>query len=297
MEVYFVHAESFKLDGGATFGVVPKSMWSKFRTSDDNNMIDFSSRNLLVVDEKKVILFDTGIGNKQDEKYLGMFQAEGSENLVNSIRAIGFSPLQITDVVFTHLHFDHCGGAFRKTELGLLEPVFKNANYWCSKPQWLWAINPNFREKASYMLENMEPIFNSGSFKQIEKETYFTKNIFLKFVNGHTEGQIVPIIKYRTKTLMYTADFIPTIHHISLPYIASYDTRPLITLQEKSAYLREAVEHNHIILFQHDAENECCTVQRTDKGIRVKELGTLEYFLDLPSQNVENQEDTEHINE
>ena len=285
MEVHFVNAESFKLDGGATFGVVPKSMWGKLLPFDENNMVDFSTRLLLVRDDKKLILFDTGIGNKQDEKFREMFHATGTENLVQNLEKLGKNPEDVTDVVFTHLHFDHCGGAFRKTEEGFFEPVFKKANYWCSQQQWLWAVNPNFREKASYLLENLEPLSQSGKLRYLDTESYFNKSIFLKFVNGHTDGQIVPIIKYNGRTLAYMADFIPTAYHINLPYVASFDTRPLLTMQEKGAYLREAVAHDHILLFQHDAVNEACTVKRTDKGIRVDRVGTLEeLMIPLPEE-------------
>ncbi len=279
MEVHFVHAESFKLDGGACFGVVPKSMWSKMYPPDENNMLSCSLRNLLIKDEQKLILFDTGMGNKQDEKFQNNFHLSGSDNLIKSIKAKGFSPLQVTDVVFTHLHFDHCGGAFRRNDKGETVPVFKNATYWCSKPQWNWAKNPNAREKASYLRENIEPIEQSGKLKMIEKECYFTKNIKLMMVNGHTDGQMLPVIKYKGKTLVYMADFIPTAWHVSLPYVASFDTRPLISMDEKTSFVKEAADKNYILLFQHDAINECCTVQHTDKGVKLNETGMLEYFL------------------
>lgn len=279
MEIHFVHAESFKLDGGACFGVVPKSMWSKMYPPDENNMLDCSLRNLLIKDENKLILFDTGIGNKQDEKFRNNFHVSGSDKLVKSIKAKGFSPLQVTDVVHTHLHFDHCGGTFKRNDKNEIVPVFKNATYWCSKAQWKWATDPNAREKASYMKENIEPLEKSGKLKMIEKECHFIKNISLKIVNGHTEGQMLPVIKYKGKTLVYMADFIPTAWHVSLPYVASFDTRPLVSMDEKSSFVKEAADNNYILLFQHDAHNECCTVQHTEKGVRLNETGTLEYFL------------------
>ena len=279
MEVHFVYAESFKLDGGACFGVVPKSMWSKMYPPDENNMLSCSLRNLLIKEDKKLIVVDTGIGNKQDEKFRGNFHVTGIDNLVKSIKSKGFSPLQVTDVVLTHLHFDHCGGAFRRNDKGEIVPVFKNATYWCSKAQWNWANNPNPREKASYLKENIEPLEKSGKLKFMENECQFTKNISFIKVNGHTEGQMLPIIKYKGKTLVYIADFIPTVWHVALPYVASFDTRPLLSMEEKTTFVKEAADKNYILLFQHDANNECCTVQQTDKGVRLHETGTLEYFL------------------
>jgi glyoxylase-like metal-dependent hydrolase (beta-lactamase superfamily II) len=279
MEVHFVYAESFKLDGGACFGVVPKSMWSKLYPPDENNMLRCSLRNLLVKDGERLILFDTGIGNKQDDKFRSHFFVEGLDNLAKSFKSKGFSPLQVTEVVHTHLHFDHCGGTFRKNDKGDTVPVFKNATYWCSKVQWNWAKNANVREKASYLNENIEPIENSGKLKMIEKECQLTKNISLKQVNGHTMGQMIPMIKYKGKNLVYMADFIPTAWHVSLPYVASFDTQPLVSMDEKTTFVNEAADHNYILLFQHDAINECCTVEHTEKGVKIKESGTLEYFL------------------
>ena len=279
MEIHFVHAESFKLDGGACFGVVPKSMWSKMYPPDENNMLTCSLRNLLIKDEKRLIVFDTGIGNKQNEKFRSNFHVSGLDNLAKSVKAKGFSPLQVTDVVFTHLHFDHCGGAFRRNDKGEVVPLFKNATYWCSKAQWNWTKNGNAREKASYLNENIDPIEKSGKLKFVEKECHLTKNILLKIVNGHTDGQMLPVIKHKGKTLVYMADFIPTAWHVSLPYVASFDTRPLISMDEKTAFVKEAADHNYVLLFQHDANNECCTVHHTEKGVKLNETGTLEYFL------------------
>jgi glyoxylase-like metal-dependent hydrolase (beta-lactamase superfamily II) len=287
MEVYFVNAENFKLDGGACFGVVPKSMWSKVYSADENNMLSCSLRNLLIKDGSKLYLFDTGIGNKQNEKFLNNFYVSGFDNLVNSIKEKGFSPDDVTDVVFTHLHFDHCGGAFRKNEKGEIEPVFKNASYICSRPQYLWAVNANVRERASYLLENLEPIIKSGRLLYIHNEYWVNHNLLFKLFNGHTEGLMLPLIKINDKTLVYMGDFIPTILHISLPYVASFDTRPLVSMQEKNSFLKEAAEKNYILLFQHDAYNECCTVQKTEKGIRVKESGRLEHFFTNPDQKFE----------
>ncbi|MEI6122201.1 MAG: MBL fold metallo-hydrolase [Bacteroidota bacterium] len=279
MEINFVHAERFKLDGGACFGVVPKSMWGKLFVADENNMLNCALRNLLVQDGERLILFDTGIGNKQNERFRNNFCVSNPDNLPKSIRAKGFSPLQVTDVVFTHLHFDHCGGAFRLNDKNQAVAVFKKATYWCSKAQWNWAQNANVREKASYLPENLNPIIHSSKLKFIEKEGALTPNIWLSLKNGHTDGQVIPMLKFKHKTLVFMADFIPTAAHIGLPYIASFDTRPLISAEEKERFLNEAANKNYILMFQHDALNECCSVQHTDKGVRVKEIDSLEHFL------------------
>lgn len=279
MEIYFITAEQVKFDGGACFGVVPKSLWSKFYPPDENNMVPFALRNLLVVENGRKILFDTGVGNKQDEKFRSHFFLHGQDNLVNALISHGLSPDDITDVVHTHLHFDHCGGTFRNNERNETAPLFNNALLWCSQGQWKWANNPNPREKASYLIENLLPMQESGKLNFIHKETQFTDNIFLKIVNGHTEGQMIPMIDYRGRTLVFMADFIPTAAHVSLPYIAAYDTRPLLSLEEKQNFLAEAAENDYLLVFQHDAINECCTVQQTEKGVKVKEKGKLADFL------------------
>ncbi len=279
MEISFVHAENFKLDGGACFGVVPKSLWSKLYPPDENNMITFSLRNLLVKDGPRLILFDTGTGFKQNEKFRQNFFITGESNLADSLDKTGVSPADITDVIHTHLHFDHCGGTFRFNANGETESVFKNANYWCSKAQWEWAHHPNPREKASYLKENLDPFEQSGRLSLIENNFQITDHILLKTVNGHTDGQIVPHIHYKGKTLVYMADFIPTAGHVSLPYIAGFDTRPLLSMEEKQKFLAEAVENDYLLLFQHDPLYECCTVHQTEKGIKVKETGKLDYFL------------------
>lgn len=279
MEIYFITAEQVKFDGGACFGVVPKSLWSKIYPPDENNMVPFALRNLLVVENGRKILFDTGVGNKQDEKFGSHFFLHGHDNLVNALNGHGFSPDDITDVVHTHLHFDHCGGTFRNNERNETVPLFNNAFLWCSQGQWKWANNPNPREKASYLIENLLPMQESGRLNFIHNETQFTDNVFLKIVNGHTEGQMIPMIDYRGRTLVFMADFIPTAAHVSLPYIAAYDTRPLLSMEEKQNFLAEAAENDYLLLFQHDAINECCTVQQTEKGVKVKEKGKLADFL------------------
>jgi glyoxylase-like metal-dependent hydrolase (beta-lactamase superfamily II) len=279
MKIFFVNAENLMLDGGACFGVVPRKLWSKQYPPDENNLITFSLRNLLVKDDKKLILFDSGTGNKQNEKFRQNFNISGDDNLVNSLAESGLSPDDITDVVHTHLHFDHCGGSFRLNEQNDTVATFKNATLWCSRAQWDWANNPNSREKASYLKENLLPMEQSGKLKFIENEMQFTENIFLKLVDGHTEGQLIPYIRYQCLTIVYMADFIPTAGHVPLPYIAGFDTRPLVSLKEKEVFLVEAATKNFILLFQHDSLNEGCTVHQTEKGVRVKESGTLNYFL------------------
>jgi len=279
MEIYFITAEHVKFDGGACFGVVPKSLWGKIYQPDEHNMVDVALRNLLVVENGRKILFDTGVGNKQDEKFRSYFVLRGEDNLVNALEAHGFSTDDITDVVHTHLHFDHCGGSFRYGDSNQPYPVFKNATLWCSQRQWNWANNPNPRERASYLKENLLPLQQSGKLNFVADETLFTEKIFLKMVNGHTDGQLIPVIDYHGRKLVFMADFIPTTAHISLPYIAGYDTRPLLSMEEKEGFLAEAVENHYLLVFQHDALNECCTVQQTEKGVKVKEKGRLSDFL------------------
>lgn len=279
MKVFFIHAEHFKLDGGACFGVVPKSIWNKYYPCDENNMIVFTLRNLLVEEGNRLILFDTGVGNKQNDKFRGHFYIQDNNNLINSLNQAGFTPENITDVVHTHLHFDHCGGTFRISNDGNTEAVFPNARLWCSKAQWNWANKPNAREKASYLLENIQPMQDSGKLEFIDGDTWFTPNIFLKTVNGHTEGQLIPHINFMGKTLVYMADFIPTAAHISIPYIAGFDTRPLISMDEKIEFLNLAAAENYLLLFQHDAINECCTLISTEKGVKVKETGVINNFI------------------
>ncbi len=279
MRVSLLCAENFKLDGGACFGVVPKSMWNKLFTADENNMLDISLRELLVEDGNRLILFDTGIGNKQNEKFRKNFYVADNDSLLNSFKTAGISPDRVTDVVFTHLHFDHCGGTFRIGEQNETIELFKNARYWCSKAQWNWATNPNPREKASYLTENLQPLMDSGRLNFFENEGNFTPNIYITLKNGHTDGQVIPLVKYRNRMLAYMADFIPTAAHISLPFVASFDTRPLLSIDEKKSFLDEAAQQNYLLVFQHDIANECCTVMQTEKGVRVNETGTLEHFM------------------
>ena len=279
MEVNLIHAEDFKLDGGACFGVVPKSIWNKIYPADENNMVEIATRLFLVREGDRLILFDTGIGNKQRDKLLAYYYVANRDNLINSFANLGISPDDVTDVVFTHLHFDHSGGAFRKNDDGEAIAVFRNANYWVSRAQWDASQKPNQRERASYYKENLNPLIESGKLHFIEQEGNFTPNIFLHLMDGHTDGQLIPVVQYKNKTLAYVADLIPTFAHLSLPFLTSFDVRPLLSLEEKQQFLQVAADNNYILVFEHDALHPCCTVQNTDRGAQVDETGTLEYFM------------------
>jgi glyoxylase-like metal-dependent hydrolase (beta-lactamase superfamily II) len=292
MKLYSINAGYFKLDGGAMFGVVPKSIWDKLNPADENNMCSWALRCLLIEDEGKLILIDNGMGNKQDAKFFGHYYLHGDDTLEKSLAKHGFSKDDITDVFLTHLHFDHCGGSIEK-ESDKLVPAFKNATYWSNAAHWAWATEPNAREKASFLKENILPIEESGRLKFIEVrseesvvsderkpvitklQTYqssLTNNLQVMIANGHTDAMMLPKINYYGKTLVFMADLLPSTAHIPLPYVMGYDMFPLTTLNEKSAFLTEAVENNYILFFEHDPVNECCTLQMTEKGIRVKEV-------------------------
>jgi glyoxylase-like metal-dependent hydrolase (beta-lactamase superfamily II) len=272
MNLFAINAGHFKLDGGAMFGVVPKSMWKKWNPPDENNMCNWAMRCLLIEDEGRLILIDNGMGNKQDEKFFGYYFLNGDETLEKSLSQYGFTKDDITDVFLTHLHFDHCGGSIEK-ENDRLVPAFKNATYWSNEKHWQWATQPNDREKASFLKENILPIKESGKLKFIETKEgiQFTQNINIRFVNGHTESMMLPQIKYKDKTIIYMADLLPSVAHIPVPYIMAYDTRPLDTLKEKKSFLAEAQQKDFILFFEHDPEIECCNLQLTDRGIRSKE--------------------------
>ena len=276
MKIYTIEAGNFKLDGGAMFGVVPKKLWQKTNPADEDNLIEMSCRCLLIENENRLILVDTGFGNKQSSKFFGHYKLWGKHSLENSFDKIGFSKDEITDVFLTHLHFDHCGGAvIRESKSGSLLPAFKNATYWVHKAQWKWANNPNSREKASFLKENILPLYENGCLKLIEgdgpvlSKTPFPFKILL--VNGHTEKQMLPIIKYRGRRIIYVADLIPTVGHLPIPYIMGYDTRPLITLKEKEIFLNDALKSNSRLFFERDPHNELISIQKTGKGIRMKE--------------------------
>jgi glyoxylase-like metal-dependent hydrolase (beta-lactamase superfamily II) len=280
MKLYPINAGHFKLDGGAMFGVVPKSMWNKLNPADENNMCNWAMRCLLVEDEGRLILIDNGMGNKQSEIFFGYYFLNGDDTLDKSLAKYGYTKDDITDVFLTHLHFDHCGGSIEKVNDKLV-PAFKNATYWSNENHWKWATEPNDREKASFLKENILPIQESGKLKFIEPKegVPFTKNIKLRFVKGHTESMMLPEIKYKDKTIIYMADLLPSVAHIPVPYVMAYDTRPLETLVEKKSFLNEALEKDFILFFEHDPEIECCNLQLTEKGIRSKETFKLESIL------------------
>lgn len=281
MKLFTVNAGFFKLDGGAMFGVVPKSIWQKTNPADENNLCNWAMRCLLIQEGDRKILIDNGIGYKQDERFLKHYYLNGDDSLDKSLAKHGFIKDDITDVFLTHLHFDHCGGSIEKLEDGSLVPAFKNATYWSNKAHWEWAINPNDREKASFLKENILPIQQSGKLKLIEilDGIAFTDHIKIRFAFGHTEAMMLPQIRYKEKTIVYMADLLPSIGHIPLPYVMSYDMFPLKTLNEKKKFLTEAVENNYILYLEHDPENECCTLQETEKGIRVKDTFKLSDIL------------------
>ncbi len=279
MKLYSINTGYFKLDGGAMFGVVPKSMWNKLNPADENNLCSWAMRSLLIEDGNRLILIDNGIGNKQDEKFMGHYYLHGNDTLDKSLVAHGFSKDDITDVILTHLHFDHCGGSIEK-QGDLLVPAFKNATFWSNESHWEWATKPNDREKASFLKENILPIQESGQLKFILpgkgeanqlSSTSFTENISIRYVSGHTESMMLPQITYKGKTIVYMADLIPAAAHIPLPYVMAYDMFPLTTLNEKKMFLTEAAEKNYILFFEHDPTIECCTLQQTEKGVRMKE--------------------------
>jgi glyoxylase-like metal-dependent hydrolase (beta-lactamase superfamily II) len=278
MNLYSIETEFFKLDGGAMFGVVPKVIWNEINPADEKNLCTWAMRCLLIEDEGKLILIDNGIGNKQDEKFLRHYYLHGDNTLDKSLAKHGFHRDDITDVFLTHLHFDHCGGSIIR-EGDKLVAAFKNAVYWSNKAHWQWATNPNEREKASFLKENILPIQESGQlqFIQIPEEastnkllsTAFTENISVRFVSGHTQSMMLPQIKYKNKTIVYMADLLPSAGHIPLPYVMAYDMFPLTTLNEKRMFLNEALDNNYILFFEHDPKIECCDLKMTERGIRM----------------------------
>jgi glyoxylase-like metal-dependent hydrolase (beta-lactamase superfamily II) len=271
MQLFTTNTGYFKLDGGAMFGVVPKSIWNKINPADENNMCTWALRCLLIQDENKLILVDTGIGDKQDEKFFGHYFLHGDDTLQKSLAVHGFTTDDITDVILTHLHFDHCGGAIQRDGEGF-KTVFKNATYWTNQRHWENALNPNVREKASFLKENILPLQESGQLKFIETSAAdFPANVMIRQVFGHTEAMMLPQISYKGKTILYMADLLPSAGHIPLPYVMGYDMNPLITLNEKNSFLTEAVQNDYVLFFEHDPTIECCTLQMTEKGIRMKD--------------------------
>ena len=271
MKLYSINTGYFKLDGGAMFGVVPKSIWHKVNPADENNLCSWALRCLLIEDGKRLTLIDNGIGDKQDEKFFGHYYLHGNDTLDKSLAAHGFSKNDITDVILTHLHFDHCGGSIKR-DGDKLVPAFKNAVYWSNARHWKWATEPNDREKASFLKENILPIKDSGQLKFIETDgNSFPDNISIRQVFGHTDAMMLPQISYKGKTILYMADLLPSAGHIPLPYIMGYDMFPLITLNEKKSFLMEALQNEYILFFEHDPAIECCNLLMSDRGIRMKD--------------------------
>ena len=280
MQLYTIDTGYFKLDGGAMFGVVPKVLWSRTNPADENNLCPWAMRSLLIEDGDRLILIDNGIGDKQDDKFLKHYYLHGDVNLHSSLSKHGFSADDVTDIFLTHLHFDHCGGSVKwnKDKTGF-EMAFKNAKYWTNKKHWQWATVPNNREKASFLKDNIIPIQESGHLNFVENENDIFNNFNALFVNGHTESQMIPHITYKDKTIVFAADLLPSSGHIPLPYVMGYDTKPLITLTEKEKFLNEAAEREYIIFLQHDNYSECCSLQKTDKGVRLKDTFSLSEIL------------------
>lgn len=270
MKIYPIETGNFKLDGGAMFGVVPKSLWQKTNPADANNMIEMSMRCMLIEDGRRLTLVDTGLGSKQSEKFFSYYYLFGDFSLESSLAKYGFHKDDITDVFLTHLHFDHCGGAIERQNDSLV-PAFKNAKFWSNANHWDWAVNPNPREKASFLKENILPMKESGQLNFIADQPVEDVGFDVVFVDGHTEKQMLPKLNYKGKTIVFMADLLPTVGHIPLPYVMGYDTRPLLTLKEKASFLNEAADNNYYLFLEHDAHNEICTVKHTEKGVRLDE--------------------------
>ena len=280
MNLFPINAGNLKLDGGAMFGVVPKPIWQRTNPADANNMIDIATRCLLIEDSNRLILIDNGMGNKQSDKFYGYYHPWGDFSLDKSLKAHGFHRDDVTDVFMTHLHFDHCGGSiqWKKDKTGY-EPAFKNAHFWSNKDHWKWATEPNRRECASFLKENIMPMEESGQlrFTSLPEENLLKNSALgfdIFFADGHTDKQMIPLIKYQDKTIAFMADLLPTVGHLPIPYVMGYDTRPLLTLDEKENFLNMAAEHNFYLFLEHDAHNEIITVQQTEKGVRLKNVYT-----------------------
>lgn len=272
MKLHIIETGFFKLDGGAMFGVVPKSIWQKTNPADEKNLCTWAMRCLLIEDGNKLILIDNGIGTKQDEKFLSYYYLHGDANLLKSIHAAGFAEDDITDMFLTHLHFDHCGGGVQLSN-GKPELTFRNAQYWSNTDHWEWAVKPNPREKASFLKENILPMHDSGQLKLIDGNNVSPISQFdIFYASGHTEKMMVPKINVNGKVVCYVSDLLPSVGHIPLPYVMGYDTRPLLTLEEKEKFLNEAADNQYILFLEHDPVNECCTVKHTEKGVRLDKV-------------------------
>jgi glyoxylase-like metal-dependent hydrolase (beta-lactamase superfamily II) len=289
MNLHVINTGFFKLDGGAMFGVVPKSIWQKTNAADEHNLCTWAMRCLLVEDGNQLTLVDNGIGNKQDPKFLSHYHLHGEESLITSMHKAGFSENDLTDMFLTHLHFDHCGGGI-KYEAGKLTTTFRNARYWSNREHWKWATEPNAREKASFLPENILPMQESGQLYFIELREQPVSDVHHEsptpvnqwsffFASGHTDKMMIPMIRYKNHTICFMADLLPSTGHIPLPYVMGYDTRPLLTMEEKERFLREAADQNYILFLEHDPVNECCTVKNTEKGVRLNEVFRLSEVL------------------
>ncbi len=285
MKLYPIETGNFKLDGGAMFGVVPKSIWNNTNPADDNNLIDIAARCLLIEEGNRLILIDTGMGNKQSDKFFGYYSLWGSHSLDKSLAKYGFHRDDITDVFMTHLHFDHCGGSIQwnKDRTGY-EPAFKNAVFWSNENHWQWATEPNVREKASFLKENIIPMQESGQLRFVQRpeEGFLVKSELgfgILFVDGHTEKQMIPHIQYQDKTIVFCADLLATAGHISIPDVMGYDTRPLLTMPEKTTFMNAAAENNYYLFLQHDAHNEIIRVEKTERGVRLKDAFSADEIL------------------
>ena len=287
MKLYPIEAGNFKLDGGAMFGVVPKTIWNKTNPADANNLIDIAARCLLIENGNRLILIDTGMGDKQSDKFFGYYSLWGTHSIDKSLAAYGFHRDEITDVFMTHLHFDHCGGSVQwNTNKTGYEVAFKNAKYWSNSDHWEWATKPNAREKASFLSENILPMQESGHLSFIKRTAaafldQSELSFGIHFVDGHTDKMMIPQIQYQGKTICFMADLVPTAGHIPLPYVMGYDTRPLLTLPEKELFLNQAADQNFYLFLEHDAHNEIITVERTERGIRLKEVFSCKEIFDL----------------
>lgn len=277
MELYTVNTGFFKLDGGAMFGVVPKVLWSRTNPADEKNLCNWAMRSLLVVDGNRVVLIDNGIGDKQDAKFLSLYCLHGEDSLQKSLHRLGVNFHQVTDNFLTHLHFDHCGGGIRYGSHGQYEMTFPRAAYWSNSEHWQWATVPNPREKASFLSENILPMQDLGQLKFLDlgQKSLFPGFDFIT-VDGHTDKQMLPKIQYKGKTVVFVADLLPSVGHIPLPYVMGYDTRPLVTMAEKQAFLEEAAREGYVLFLEHDPVNECCTVKMTDRGVRLDQTFRLD---------------------
>lgn len=287
MRIHSIETGNFKLDGGAMFGVVPKSIWSRTNPPDENNMCSWSLRCMLVEYSDRLVLIDTGMGDKQSEKFFGYYYLFGDATLRSSIEKLGFGMDEITDVVLTHLHFDHCGGSVNYNQAKeRYETAFPNAHYWTNERHWDWAINPNPREKASFLKENMLPIQEAGQLNFVERDGSWSKGELFPgfkffFADGHTDSQMIPYIKYQDKTIIFAADLLPSASHVPMPFVMGYDVRPLETMKEKAIFLETAAAESHIIFFEHDIKQEAALMEQTEKGVRVRQAGSLQEILSI----------------